>query len=264
MTSRTSVPLGSAVWYGCSVATYTGPPALACPVKPYDAARYTSTFTQNFDRVIGNDWIEQAFRAANAADPDALLYLNEFDADTPNARQGAVYALVSDFVRRGVPIDGVGLEMHVGADGRYPTLVELKNVMAQYASLGLRVSVTELDALRPITGDPVLIQRAAYDTRRPSVPGVDELRRRDGLGVADQFSWRSAPQTATLFTSNFTKKRAYDLVRCRLSDPKPLSGAWTPKDCGPIEVVPPAARTQPTGPTDGSSAASDPPTTPAP
>lgn len=369
--SRTSVPLGSAVWFGCSVATYTGPAPLACPVQPYDA-RYTPTFTQNFDRatpenefkmvwtqpkkgqfdfraadgiaalaatqrktvrghalvypaanpgwidrpfflspwtrtsllntmrthiytmvghfksqfpgvvtewdvvnepfvqsgardnnvyqrVIGNDWIEQAFRAANAADPDALLYLNEFDADTPNARQSAVYALVSDFVRRGVPIDGVGLEMHVGADGRYPTLAELKNVMAQYAALGLRVSITELDVLRPVEGDPVLVQRAAYNTVAQACQESTNCVGVTIWGVADQYSWRSAPQMATLITSNFTRKRAYDLVRCRLSDPKPLSGPWVPKDCGPVEVVPPTVTTQPTGPTDGSSPASDPP-----
>jgi endo-1,4-beta-xylanase len=371
ITSRTAVPLGSAVWFGCTTASYSGPAPLACPVKPYDA-RYSSTFTQSFDRataenefkmvwtqpakgrfdfyaadgivalaaasgkkvrghalvypaanpgwvnkpfflspwnrtsllntvrthintmvshfkalwpgvvnewdvvnepfvasgardnnvyqrVIGNDWIEQAFRIANAADPDALLYLNEFDADVSNPRQQAVYALVSDFVRRGVPIDGVGLEMHVGADGRYPTLVELKNVMAQYAALGLRVSITELDALRPVTGDPVLVQRAAYNTVAQACQESTNCVGVTIWGVADQYSWRSAPQMATLITSNFTRKRAYDLVRCRLSDPKPLSGTWTPKDCGPVEVVPPSATTQPTGPTDGSSPASDPP-----
>jgi endo-1,4-beta-xylanase len=201
---------------------------------------------------------------ANAADPSALLYLNEFDADTPSPRQSAVYALAADFVRRGVPIDGIGLEMHVGADGRYPTLVELKNVMAQYASLGLRVSVTELDVLRPTSGDPVLVQRAAYDTvARACQESVNCV----GLtvwGVADAYSWRGAAQTATLFSTNFAKKRAYDLVRCRLSDPKPLTGPWTPRDCGPIELVPPAATTQPTGPTDGSSPASDPPNAPTP
>jgi endo-1,4-beta-xylanase len=370
LTSRASVPLGSAVWYGCTAAAYSGPAALACPVRPYDP-RYAATFAQSFDRVtpenefkmlwtqpkkgrfdfraadgiaalaasrnrtvrghaliysaanpswidkpffltpwtrtsllntmrthvttmvghfrtrfpgvvtewdvvnepfsqsgarddnvyqrvIGDDWIEQAFRAANAADPNALLYLNEFDADTPSARQGAVYALVSDFVRRGVPIDGVGLEMHVGADGRYPTLVELKNVMAQYAALGLRVSVTELDVLRPVVGDPVLVQRAAYNT---VAQACQESKNCVGVtiwGMADPYSWRSAPQMATLFSSTFAKKRAYDLVRCRLSDPKPLTGAWTPKDCGPVEVVPATAQAQPTGPTDGSSTGSDP------
>lgn len=211
-----------------------------------------------YQRTIGNDWIEQAFRAANAADPAARLYLNEFNADVSNPRQQAVYALVSDFVRRGVPIDGVGLEMHVGADGVYPTLQALEAVMAQYAALGLRVDVTELDVLRPVSGDPTLVQRAAYDTvaqacqESPNCTGVTVW------GVADAYSWRSAPQMATLFTSNFTKKLAYDRVRCHLNAPRPPSGPWTPPDCGPIQVVPPAATALQTGPVGGSSTASDP------
>jgi endo-1,4-beta-xylanase len=157
-----------------------------------------------------------------------------------------------------VPIDGVGLEMHNGADGSYPTVDELKAVMAQYAALGLRVQVTELDVLRPVQGDPILVQRAAYDTVARSCQESPNCTAVTVWGVADKYSWRSAAQMATLFTGSFTKKRAYDLVRCRLNDPKPASGAWTPKDCGPIEVVPPDATTQPPGPTDGSSPGSDP------
>ena len=366
--SRTTVPLGTAVWFACTTSSYSGVAPLACPVQPFDA-RYGATFAQYFDRatpenelkmlwtqprkgkfdfyaadgtvtlaasqgkkvrghalvypaanpawvdrpfplpwtrssllnvmrthiqtvvaryktrnpgvisewdvvnepfvqsgardqnvyqrVIGDDWIEQAFRAANAADPDALLFLNEFNADTPNPRQAAVHALVRDFVQRGVPIDGVGLEMHIGADGIYPTLEEYKSVMAQYAALGLRVEMTELDVLRPIEGDPILVQRAAYDTaaracqESPNCTGVTVW------GVADHYSWRTAWQMATLFTSSFNKKRAYDLVRCRLSDPKPATGDWTPRDCGPIEVVPATARAQTTGPADRSSVESN-------
>jgi endo-1,4-beta-xylanase len=215
-----------------------------------------------YQRVIGDDWIEQAFRAANAADPDALLYLNEFDADTPGPRQRAVLALAGDFVRRGVPIDGIGLEMHVGADGRYPTLAGLKGVMAQYAALGLRVAVTELDVLRPVQGDPVLVQRAAYDTVARACQESVNCTGVTVWGVADPYSWRGAQQMADLFSATFARKRAYDLVRCRLGDPKPATGAWTPKDCGPVEVVPPATTTQPPGSTGGSSTDSAPPATP--
>ncbi|MGH2944514.1 MAG: endo-1,4-beta-xylanase [Solirubrobacteraceae bacterium] len=370
ISARTSVPLGSAVWYACTTPVYGGPAGLRCPVAPFDA-RYAATFAQSFDRatpenefkmrwtqpskgqfdfraadgfaafaaahgkkvrghalvyaaanpawvdkpffltpwtrlsllnvmrthistvvgryktrhpglvtawdvvnepflqsgardpnvyqrVIGNDWIEQAFRAANAADPDALLFLNEFNADTPNARQAALYALVADFVRRGVPIDGVGLEMHVGADGSYPTLQELKAVMAQYASLGLRVEVTELDALRPVQGDPVLVQRAAYDTVARACQESANCTGVTVWGTADPYSWRGAPQMATLFTAGFGKKRAYDLLRCRLDDPRPASGAWAQRDCGPVEILPAGTTAQPTGPTQGSSPASDP------
>lgn len=212
-----------------------------------------------YQRIIGNDWIEQAFRAANAADPNALLLLNEFNADTPGPRQAAVLALARDFVTRGVPIDGIGLEMHVGADGRYPSLAELKGVMAQYKALGLRVAVTELDVLRPVTGDPVLTQRAAYDTVAQACQESTNCTGLTVWGVADPYSWRGAAQTADLFSAAFTKKVAYDRVRCHLDAPKPATGPFTPPDCGPLELVPAGAGPAPTGSTFGSSVASDPP-----
>ncbi len=218
-----------------------------------------------YQQTIGQDWIEQAFRAADAADPSALLFLNEFAADVRGPRQQALLALAKDFVSRGVPLDGIGLEMHVGADGTYPTQAELAEVMADYAALGLRVEITEADALRPADPalDATLVQRAAYDTIARACQQAPNCTGMSVWGVADSYSWRGAGQTATLFTASFNQKRAYDLVRCRLADPKPANGPWTPTDCGTTPSVPPATTT-PTGPTDGSSTGSNAAQVPAP
>jgi endo-1,4-beta-xylanase len=211
-----------------------------------------------YQRVIGNDWIEQAFRAANAADPNALLYLNEFNADSTSPRQQAVLALVKDFLARGVPIDGVGLEMHIGAGGSYPTLDALESVMGQYAALGLRVTITELDVLKPVPDDDGTVQRAAYDTVAQACREMTNCMGVNVWGVADPYSWRGLDQHADLFDASFTAKPAYADVRCRLDDPKPATGDWTPQPCPPTPPVPATAVAQPTGPTDGSSAGSDP------
>ena len=72
-------------------------------------------------RVIGADWVEQAFRAARAADPAAKLYLNEFGADTPNPRFVATEALARDFKARGVPLDGMGSSTTFTAASRSST-----------------------------------------------------------------------------------------------------------------------------------------------
>jgi len=56
--------------------------------------------------------IEEAFQWAHAADPDALLFYNEAEVETYDAKADAIAAMVQDFRRRGVPIDGVGLQMH--------------------------------------------------------------------------------------------------------------------------------------------------------
>jgi endo-1,4-beta-xylanase len=214
-----------------------------------------------YQQVIGDDWIAQAFRAANVADPGALLFLNEFNADTPNPRQQAVLALVKHFVAAGVPIDGVGLEMHVGAGGTYPTLAQLEQVMGEYGALGLRVDVTELDALRPVPDDRGDTQRAADDTVAEACREMTNCTSLTVWGVADQYSWRGVEQHADLFNRDFIPKPAYADVRCRLDDPRPASGSWTPKPCpsGSASLLPTAV-TEPTGPTNGSSVASNVPT----
>ncbi|HTW30915.1 MAG TPA: endo-1,4-beta-xylanase, partial [Candidatus Sulfotelmatobacter sp.] len=61
----------------------------------------------------GTAYVEQAFRWAHAADPHALLFYNEAEGEGLNQKSDAIYAMVKDFKQRGVPIDGVGLQMHV-------------------------------------------------------------------------------------------------------------------------------------------------------
>ncbi|MCW3040472.1 MAG: endo,4-beta-xylanase [Solirubrobacterales bacterium] len=241
----------------------------------------SGTRDQNvYQRVIGNDWIEQAFRTAHDQDPAAVLFLNEFNADTPGPRHDAVLALARDFVRRGVPLDGIGLEMHAGADGSYPAAKEIVRVMADFAELKLRVEVTELDALTPVSETAAgAKQRETYDAvadacrQSPNCTGVTVW------GVADAYSWRTLPQHATLFDQSaldnglFTAKRVagapsstYSEVRCRLSHPWPTTADPGTDACAPTPATPPAIAVT-TGPASGNSiesnptpAGSDPPT----
>src|SRR6266851_1745413 len=61
----------------------------------------------------GTEYIEEAFRWARAADPKALLFYNDYATEGLNPKSDAVYVMVKDFKRRGVPIDGVGLQAHI-------------------------------------------------------------------------------------------------------------------------------------------------------
>jgi GH35 family endo-1,4-beta-xylanase len=56
----------------------------------------------------GTAYIEQVFRWAHKADPQALLFYNEAEGEGINRKSDAIYAMVKDFKRRRVPIDGVG------------------------------------------------------------------------------------------------------------------------------------------------------------
>src|SRR5579872_181134 len=91
----------------------------------------------------GPAYIEQAFRWAHAADPDALLFYNEAEAEGMNRKSDAVYAMVKDFKQRGVPINGVGLQMHLSSFD-FDTSALAANI-SRLTVLGLQVHITELD-----------------------------------------------------------------------------------------------------------------------
>jgi endo-1,4-beta-xylanase len=72
-------------------------------------------------RKLGPDYIAEAFALAHEADPGALLVYNDYGGEGLNRKSDDVYALVRDLVARGVPIGGVGLQMHLDAASRPPT-----------------------------------------------------------------------------------------------------------------------------------------------
>lgn len=96
-----------------------------------------------WSRVLGPGYIETALRMAHEADPAAKLFYNEYNADLVNSRFRAVEAMAKDFRARGVPLDGIGLQMHLF--GPSPPQYRIEEAMARIASLGLSVHVSELD-----------------------------------------------------------------------------------------------------------------------
>jgi endo-1,4-beta-xylanase len=100
----------------------------------------------------GSAYIEQAFRWAHKADPHALLFYNEAEGEALNRKSDAIYMMMRDFKRRGVPIDGVGLQMHVPTlDADIPAFTAgLSANMQRLTALGLQVHITELDVAVPL------------------------------------------------------------------------------------------------------------------
>ena len=91
---------------------------------------------------IGDDFIEQAFRMAHEADPEAELYYNDYNEWYPGKIR-AISELVTSLQAKGVRIDGVGLQGHWGMD--YPSLDEIDHMLVEYGKLGVKLMVTELD-----------------------------------------------------------------------------------------------------------------------
>ncbi|MFC4537134.1 endo-1,4-beta-xylanase, partial [Sphaerisporangium dianthi] len=158
----------------------------------------SSVFTQK----LGNGFIEEAFRAARAADPAAKLCYNDYNIDDANANKTrGVYNMVKDFKARGVPIDCVGLQSHFGN----PPSNYQSNI-AQFAALGVDVQITELDI-----GGSGSTQADAYRRVTQACLAVSRCTGITVWGVTDKYSWRSG-DTPLLFDGNFNKKAAYTSV----------------------------------------------------
>jgi len=119
-----------------------------------------------FREIIGEDFIEIAFRAAAKADPDALLFYNDYE--TQDFRKiAAISEMVTRFKAAGVKIDGIGHQAHCSM--RHPLVGSFERAIAQYALLGITQHVTELDialnddisANRVTEASPALLARQA-------------------------------------------------------------------------------------------------------
>lgn len=92
--------------------------------------------------IIGKDFIEKAFEYAHEADPDALLFYNDYNESHPEKRD-KIYTLVKSLIDKGVPIHGIGLQGHWNLED--PHLDDIRQAIEKYASLGLQLQLTELD-----------------------------------------------------------------------------------------------------------------------
>ncbi|WFE65387.1 endo-1,4-beta-xylanase [Micromonospora sp. WMMD714] len=149
----------------------------------------------------GNDWIEAAFRAARAADPGAKLCYNDYNTDGVNAKSTGVYNMVRDFKSRGVPIDCVGFQSHLGTTIPGDYQANLK----RFADLGVDVQITELDVM---TGGN---QANIFGTVTRSCMAISRCTSITVWGVRDCDSWRGS-DNALLFDCNGNKKAAYNSV----------------------------------------------------
>ncbi|WBB93270.1 non-reducing end alpha-L-arabinofuranosidase family hydrolase [Verrucosispora sp. WMMC514] len=171
----------------------------------------------------GNDWIEAAFRAARAADPEAKLCYNDYNTDNWTwAKTQAVYRMVQDFKQRGVPIDCVGFQSHFNAQSAYNS--NYRTTLSSFAALGVDVQITELD----IEGSGT----TQANTYRNVVNDCLAVPRCNGItvwGIRDSDSWRSYG-TPLLFDNNGNKKQAYTATLDALNsaDPGPTPTPTTP------------------------------------
>jgi len=93
--------------------------------------------------VMGPDYVEKAFRWAHEADPDAELVINDYNLETISEKRQAEYDFIKDLLSKKVPVNAVGLQGHINMVSSSVPFIE--ETIEMYASLGLKVLVTELD-----------------------------------------------------------------------------------------------------------------------
>lgn len=165
-----------------------------------------------FLEIIGEEYLELAFRFAHEADPEAELYYNDYSMSSP-AKRERVVQLVRDLKAKGLRIDGVGMQGHMGMD--YPDVAEFEKSIETYAAEGVKVMITEWDisALPTIRQGAEISDTVAYmQAMNPYAEGMpaeaeeawnervrtfmnlflkhsDKISRVTAWGVTDRTSW---------------------------------------------------------------------------
>jgi endo-1,4-beta-xylanase len=166
-----------------------------------------------FQNVLGNGFIEEAFRTARATDSSAKLCYNDYNIENwTDAKTQGVYNMVRDFRSRGVPIDCVGFQSHFGTGG---PPASFQTTLSNFAALGVDVQITELD-----------IAQAPATAYANTVRACMNVARCTGItvwGIRDSDSWRTG-ENPLLFDNNGNKKAAYDASLSALGGGTPNPG----------------------------------------
>lgn len=140
---------------------------------------------------IGPEYVEEAFRSARAAVPDARLCLNEIGAEVPNRLADALFGLVERLKAQGL-IDCVGFQMHVNA-ATPPALDALQSNLQRFATLGVDLHVTEMDVnvsqLPGGTAEKFAVQARIFGDAATACSRVPACTRFTTWGTTDASTW---------------------------------------------------------------------------
>lgn len=169
---------------------------------------------------LGVGYIERAFQYARNADPDALLFYNDYGHEYSATKRAAIIKLVTDLKAKGVPINGIGLQMHT----RYnQTDANLAAAINTAAATGLKVHVSELDiALNPDNNQSLTYTTALGELQAAKykfiVKTFNAIPREQQFGittwnVTDADSWipsnYNRPDWPMPFNNLYQRKAAY-------------------------------------------------------
>lgn len=185
-------------------------------------------------RICGEEFIAKAFEYAHEADPDALLFYNDYN--TVNAgKRDRIYQMVKGLLEKKVPIHGIGLQGHWSI--YHPSENELRATLEKFSSLGVTLQITELDVSvyksepdrrdkradesDTFTPEMEQLQREQYQMifkvlreYKDKISGVTFWNVSDRSTWLDNFPVRGRKNYPLLFDQNYQPKKVYqDVVR---------------------------------------------------
>ena len=172
---------------------------------------------------IGPDYIAMAFEWAHQADPGAELFLNEYGLEFGGPKTDAAYELVARLRTQGIPIDGIGLQMHDPLAAA-PLLPALPAVISRFNALGLDVAMTEMDVWLPAqtAASDLRAQAAFYRSALADCLSARRCSTFSTWGFTDRYSWvpsRFPGFAAALpFSADYRPKPAARAIQAELAD----------------------------------------------
>jgi endo-1,4-beta-xylanase len=168
---------------------------------------------------IGEDYIEKAFLYAAEADPEAVLFYNDYDLESRPEKLNAVLKFFTNLRSKGMKIDGIGMQMHISIT--YPYVSDINIAAVKAESEGFAVHFSEFDISLVKTGKLLMMNKHLLKVQGGSmkeiVAGYRKLNRNNRFGItmwglSDSDSWltdKNGNDKPLLFDSWYRVKPAY-------------------------------------------------------
>jgi len=170
---------------------------------------------------LGPDYIARAFQYAHEADPNALLFYNDYGQEWNGVKLDSIIALVTNLKNRGIPISGVGMQMHIDIN---TDPAGITAGLQKLAATGLKVHVSELDISVNPNNDPNIVFTTALQLTQASMYQFIAETYRATVPAAQQYgitTWEFSDADSWIpsfynridwplpFDANYKKKPAY-------------------------------------------------------
>lgn len=178
-------------------------------------------------KLCGDEFIAKAFEYAHEADPDAILFYNDYNAATPIKRD-RIYNMVKKMQDAGVPITGIGMQGHYNIYG--PSEEDVDSALTKYSELVDHIHITELDIrCNEEMGGQLRFSRGENSAIPPYIATLHEdqfarifrvfRKHKDVIdnvtmwNLSDADSWLGVNNHPLLFDENLKPKKAYYVVK---------------------------------------------------